>query len=340
MADIESRIAEMFQERMGKARTVVSEDDVNHVIQPMGQPEDFLGDEAPEPEKTEEGFESTSSKRLFRDPDDRLVGGVCSGIAHYFGIDPLIIRILFIVAVIFFGTGFLLYLILWAVIPKAITAADKLQMKGRAVTVDNIKKRVQKEADDLKKKIDDSGATSSINSFSSELTSIFSRFGNFLLNIIRYFFKFFGGIIGVSLLAVSILSIFALVLFVLGGEGSIAFSTDGSSIQTSFHQLALYLLDDSGHYWMTAAGVFLLGLFPALLLLVLALVLLGSRYNFKYILLGGLGASVVGFGILIITLTQTQRGFWSEARTQSELVILSNNFDTLSIGLNKVENIW
>jgi len=136
------------------------------------------------------------------------------------------------------------------------------------------------------------------------------------------------------------LSILALVLFVLGGEGSIAFSTDGSSIQTSFHQLALYLLDDSGHYWMTAAGVFLLGLFPALLLLVLALVLLGSRYNFKYILLGGLGASVVGFGILIITLTQTQRGFWSEARTQSELVIPSNNFDTLSIGLNKVENIW
>jgi len=152
MADIESRIAEMFQERMGKARTVVSEDDVNHVIQLMGQPEDFLGDEATEPEKTEEGFESTSSKRLFRDPDDRLVGGVCSGIAHYFGIDPLIIRILFIVAVIFFGTGFLLYLILWAVIPKAITAADKLQMKGRAVTVDNIKKRVQKEADDLKKR--------------------------------------------------------------------------------------------------------------------------------------------------------------------------------------------
>jgi phage shock protein PspC (stress-responsive transcriptional regulator) len=89
---------------------------------------------------------------LFRDPDNRVFGGVCSGIGHYFGIDPVILRIIFVVSFIFFGTGILIYLILWLVIPKAVTSADKLSMKGEPVNVENIKRKVQEESETVKKR--------------------------------------------------------------------------------------------------------------------------------------------------------------------------------------------
>lgn len=153
MSDIESRIAEVFQERMAKMRNVVSLEDVEHVISMMGEPEAFKQED--NSSTTEEHSQSEfayTSKRLFRDPDNKIVAGVCSGIGHYLGIDPLILRIAFLVALIFFGSGVLLYLILAVAMPKAVSASDKLQMKGQAVTIDNIKRRFEEEISALKKK--------------------------------------------------------------------------------------------------------------------------------------------------------------------------------------------
>jgi len=188
MADIESRVAEMFQERMSNTRNVISEEDVDHVISIMGQPEDYLENhEGEKSTETETESEATyTEKRLFRDPDNRVLGGVCSGIGHYFGFDPIFLRILFVLALVFFGSGVLLYIILWAIIPKAVTASDKLQMKGEAITVDNIKRRVQDEAERVKKKINKTrGSGSSVNQFGSELQSLGERIFGFFANIIR-----------------------------------------------------------------------------------------------------------------------------------------------------------
>src|SRR5665213_2267442 len=115
--DIESRISELFQERLKNGSTTcITDDDVNAIITNMGRPEDFEEQEKEEgdhskkeeSEKTETIFNSNFSwkgKRLYRDDNHKILGGVCSGIAAYFGIDPVIVRVIFILS----GIGFLAY---------------------------------------------------------------------------------------------------------------------------------------------------------------------------------------------------------------------------------------
>ena len=147
MADIEARIAELLQERLAGMRQVVSIGDVDHVIAIMGQPEDYLGADATEETAalppgsggswTQAG--TSRRKRLFRDTEDRWVGGVLGGIGAYFSIDPLILRVIYII-LLFLGVGWLIYIILWIVVPPAVTAAEKLEMRGEPVNVENLKK--------------------------------------------------------------------------------------------------------------------------------------------------------------------------------------------------------
>lgn len=142
MADIEARIAELFHQRL-EGRNVVSIADVEHVIGVMGQPEDYAGEEESAGTSTNAtGNDPTrTAKRLFRDPDDKWVGGVLSGLAAYIGMEALWARIGFLVLCIpFMGTLFLVYILMWILVPKAESAADRLQMRGEPVNVDNIKR--------------------------------------------------------------------------------------------------------------------------------------------------------------------------------------------------------
>ena len=88
---------------------------------------------------------------MYRDPDTRILGGVCGGMGAYWHIDPIIVRVLFLIALFGFGIGFLLYILLWIVIPVAKTTAQKLEMRGEPVTVENIKRFVREEFGNVKK---------------------------------------------------------------------------------------------------------------------------------------------------------------------------------------------
>ena len=83
-------------------------------------------------------------KKLFRNPDDQVLGGVSSGIAAYFGLDATVIRILFIASIFFGGAGFVVYIVLWIITPPALTLTDKMQMKGEPVTLSNIESSIKK----------------------------------------------------------------------------------------------------------------------------------------------------------------------------------------------------
>ncbi|MBV6403770.1 MAG: PspC domain-containing protein [Flavobacteriales bacterium] len=151
MADIEARIAELFQERL-QGRQVVGIADVDHVIAVMGRPEDYAdagdgeGTTPPPPPPPADG-----RRRLFRDPEDQWVGGVFGGLAAYIGTDPLWMRIAFILLVIFgVGSPILIYIILWILIPQASSAADRLMMQGEPVTVDNLKRSFEEGAERVK----------------------------------------------------------------------------------------------------------------------------------------------------------------------------------------------
>jgi phage shock protein PspC (stress-responsive transcriptional regulator) len=140
--DIENRIAEMFSELLAtENKQVIVEQDVKSVIEQMGRVEDF--DDIYEDNKDPAGGAdtyNTSGRKLFRDPDNHLISGVCAGIANYFDIEPLWIRAAFVLSVLFAGSGLLLYIILWIVIPKATTRADRMAMKGEKLNLQGFKK--------------------------------------------------------------------------------------------------------------------------------------------------------------------------------------------------------
>ncbi|HTD93088.1 MAG TPA: PspC domain-containing protein [Chitinophagaceae bacterium] len=122
--DIESRIAELMNEKVRKGASCVTDADVDEIIASMGRPEDFEAEEKDEPQSAKQGqqqytyTERKEKRRLYRDTSDKFIGGVCSGIAAYLNTDPAIIRILFaIITFGGFGLGFLIYILLWIVLP-------------------------------------------------------------------------------------------------------------------------------------------------------------------------------------------------------------------------------
>ena len=146
--DMELRISELFSERLNEKKQVITLKDVEEIIAQMGKPEEFSDDTT---QDTNEYIkEEKGPKRLFRDPDNKVIGGVCSGIAAYLGWDVTAVRIIFIaLALPFILNGSLIlngvviaYIIAWIIIPEANTATEKLSMKGMKVNVENIGKTV------------------------------------------------------------------------------------------------------------------------------------------------------------------------------------------------------
>lgn len=160
--DIEARMAELFQEHL-KGRAIISMKEIDEVIMIMGKPEDFGAEPMSETGQASGNRYNKGAgriktgKRLFRDPDDKKLGGVCSGIAAYFGIeDPLWLRIFFVLAALFSGGFiFVLYMVLWFMVPEATTSGDKLAMRGEPATVQNIAKVVEEELNELGDKINE-----------------------------------------------------------------------------------------------------------------------------------------------------------------------------------------
>ena len=152
--DIENRIVELFQQKLTDKKQVINITDVEEVITIMGHPSDFDIDS----EDETSGYVSSKikgPKRLFRDIDNRIIGGVCSGLGSYFNVDMLWFRIAFIISVFIGGAGALVYLVLWVITPPAKTVSEKLEMQGDPVTISNIEKAFKEEMSELKDKLDD-----------------------------------------------------------------------------------------------------------------------------------------------------------------------------------------
>jgi phage shock protein PspC (stress-responsive transcriptional regulator) len=154
MQDIEARLAELFNERMDRQKDLIRMNDVNSVISIMGEPHDFIQDDEDQShDQRQYNKRVKPSKRMYRNSESRVLGGVCSGLGAYFNIDPWIFRVLFIVFSVFFLSGIVIYIILWIAIPEAITSAQKLEMRGEPITIENIKNTVKSEFDNLKERM-------------------------------------------------------------------------------------------------------------------------------------------------------------------------------------------
>ncbi len=145
-SDIENRVAEILMEKL-EGRPIINLKDIQEVIVIMGTPEEF-GADTTEESTAQRRYQT--GKRLFRDPEDQVIGGISSGIAAYFGFkNPLWIRLIFIALTVTGGLGIAVYIILWLALPKAESASDKLAMRGEPINISTIGKVVETELDHL-----------------------------------------------------------------------------------------------------------------------------------------------------------------------------------------------
>lgn len=162
--DIEGRIAELFNSRLSAGAHAIDKPDVLKVIETLGTASalndgrDAMGNASSHFPSTatrtsrQQGYEN-SSRRLFRNPNDKMLGGVCSGIANYFDIDPVIVRLIFVVMFLGLGVGLLAYIITWIVIPVAKSPQDMQYMSGGTpMDFETMKRNMGDELQDLKQR--------------------------------------------------------------------------------------------------------------------------------------------------------------------------------------------
>ncbi|WP_293890771.1 PspC domain-containing protein [Flavobacterium sp.] len=211
MKDIEMRVAELLTEKQKSDKHVINNKDVDEVIVVMGQPEDYRIDDDSDNKAPESSYSYTKSRKLYRDKDRGTIAGVCTGLGHYFGVDAVWVKILFLILFFGFGTGFIAYIILWIAMPKAITTSEKLEMTGEPVTISNIEKKVREEFDSVANKFKSADYDKMGNEAKAGATKVANGLGDVLMNVFKVFAKILGAIIVVfsslALLGICIASI-------------------------------------------------------------------------------------------------------------------------------------
>ncbi len=215
--DIEMRVSELLNEKQKSNKHVVGIKEVDEVIAVMGQPEDYIIEE--DNTNNYNSYQSFNdnttrrSKKLYRDKDKGMIGGVAAGLGHYFGIDPVWIRVVLVLLVWGAGTGILAYIILWIVMPEAVTTSEKLEMTGEPVNISNIEKKVREEFENVSEKIKNADYDKYGNQIKSGAEKIGNSFGDFILSVFKVFAKFLGIILiitGLSTLIALLIGVFTL----------------------------------------------------------------------------------------------------------------------------------
>jgi phage shock protein PspC (stress-responsive transcriptional regulator) len=196
MKDIEMRVAELFTERQKSDKHVINNVDVDQVVAVMGQPEDYRIDDDAETSKSEPFYIPRKTKKLYRDKDRGLIGGVCTGLSYYTGIEAVWIKVIFLILTLATAGWFLIvYLILWIATPKAITTSEKLEMTGEPVTISNIEKKVREEFENVSDKIKNADYDKMGNQIKAGAETAGSKLGNAFTSVFGAFAKVLGALI-------------------------------------------------------------------------------------------------------------------------------------------------
>jgi len=320
MSDIEARIAELLKEKVSDYKQVVLMADVEHVMNVMGKPEDFAGEDAQDStankqEPNYQYYNGGRRRRMFRDPDTKIAGGVCAGVANYFDIDPLWIRISLVILV-FMSVGILipLYIILWVIIPEARTTAEKLEMHGEPIDINNISKTVKEEAEQFKGRMSNMGER-------IKSTRPGDKAAEGLKQVLSTIFKIIYKLLGVFLILIGIGFMIATIAIILNKA-----TINGSNAE-------LYVDDFLGtNKALTVFGLIILIGIPAVMLLYKGIkILFGINYHNRWINLSAgivwvIGMIIVSFGAINIFKELEHTG-----KSKNPVAISNAKMDTLYI---------
>ncbi len=231
VADIEHRIAELLQAKLNAGEANITAEHVKEIIASVGSPKAIAGDEETQSEEqnsnqqeqqsnsSNQTFEHERSK-IFRDPDDKIISGVCSGLSYYFNIDPIIIRLIFVALFFAGGSSILIYLILVVVIPVAKTTAQKLAMRKEKINVNTIQKSVENEFNKIKESLENRNFSDRLANF---LRKLFGAFGQVIMGVFTFTFKLIGFLFGV-------IGFLLVIAFIVAATGNIKINGHSSNI--------------------------------------------------------------------------------------------------------------
>ncbi len=345
IADIEARISELLSEKITDTREVVNEADIDNIIKIMGQPEDYAdAEEAYSDSSYSYNRNKSSGKKLFRDGEDKFLGGVASGLAHYFDLDTIWVRLGLLALLFFGGFSVLLYVILWILLPEAKTTAEKLQMEGEPVNIDNIEKKIREEFNNVSENVKEVANQASekikegAHEFSSKINKTFSGktqknnglndFLNTIGKLCMAIFKVIGKFIGIIILIFSA----AVILTLIIGGFSVG-SLEWLNVDSGYISYPPFFQDALLPIWLlTLCSFFLIGI-PFLVLFILGLRILSSsvkKLN-KPASLTLLGIWIVALLAIIFTAIEhgTSYSSYGVITEKKELNLVAN--DTLTL---------
>jgi phage shock protein PspC (stress-responsive transcriptional regulator) len=260
MEDIEQRIAELLEKKITVSNQAISLEDVNEAIGILGKVEDFVYAGTTGQMQDNESYGRRENRRFYRDEDSNYIGGVASGMGAYFDIDPLWIRLAFVALLFLNGLGALIYVILWIVVPKATTTAEKLQMRGIPVTLSTIKESVNAEYDKVKAGLNNLGKSPAAYKTRNALENLIRAVGLVILAI----FKFVIGAVGVVFLIIGSICLAGMIMVLLGFSHVFGHFHIWNGV--AFPQFS-HFFASSGHYYLVVIALIILVLIPIVALI-------------------------------------------------------------------------
>ena len=325
LKDIEGRIAELFTERMIK-KEAISITDVIEVTEIMGNPsqydEEIEQDYTQENQQKDEDLRKGKRRKVFRDEEGRMIGGVCSGLAHYFDINVFWGRIIFLILLFIMGLGApLTYIIIWIAIPSAKTIAEKLEMKGEKVNINNIEKNIKDELSDLTEKV-----TSYDKKVTQDMIWFFRKITDYFTQLFVGIFKFIGSCFGIFAVLLG-----GFILVVL----STSLLTEGS-FMLEVRQLFQYIFEDGVISKSLSTGIILFIGIPMVAVILFGLKLINNTSIHSNYKIGMLCLWFVSWFLLGSSGTNIAKEFSKEAKNTTTEII-DYNKDTLYLSMNDIE---
>ena len=331
LKDIEGRIAELFTGRLDK-KEAISLTDINEVITIMGDPsqydDEIEQEQSQEYQHKDEDLRKGKRRKVFRDEEDRMIGGVCSGLANYFDISVFWSRIIFIGMLFLIGPGApFLYLMFWIALPSAKTTAEKLEMKGEKVNINNIEKNIKDELNIIENKILDADKKYTKEIFGAN--SFFRKIVDFCIRVITGIFKFAGSCFGIFCILFG-----GILLFLI-----FSFAFSGAEILFQNHPMIEYIFNDSIFNDTLAIGLTLFISIPIISVILFGLRLVNNtkiHMNYK---IGMFVLWLISWLLLMISATDISKELQEEAKNTIIENIITES-DTLYLSMNDVDRVF
>jgi len=300
VTDIENRIAELLTEQLEEQKKqVVDSANVNSVIGQMGRVQDFDNTDTEEEPVINTAYQAQpADKKLYRDMDERVIAGVCAGVAHYLDFDVKWIRLAAVLTVFIGGTGILVYALLWIIMPKAKSRIEKMEMKGEPANLQGFQKNLDEELQAVRERLTEAN---------NHARPLFAQFGNFIGEFFEWLGRFISGTGKVIFKIIAIVIVIFGVLFLLSLIVGVA-AFQGFWDASIYEYFPFSIVNEGNR------GVILFSAFIVCFIPILALVLFSIRVAFSKQAIN----KTLSFALLIIWLAGAATVGYQAAKISSE----------------------